>query len=209
MEEGKIQTLKNYQIHLSVEQVLTRLGYNKYKTQIDEKTKKLITQLMNEAQIFIEPRGRFSLTKIQKKNDNTILFLEIDYLLESKSLTKHIKNSDSIILLSGTIGEQIIKEIESYFQKGENEKGVILDAIASELAENNIEYIEKVAINRYKKIGQKIDFRFSPGYGDLKLNEQIIFEKILKISELGILINENYILIPEKSITAFIPFHTK
>ena len=207
MQNQNLHTIKNYFIDVTQQQVLKRLGYHKYKTEIDDKTLKLINELIKESKIIIQPRGVFKIVDITIQNSE-ITFLENNYKLHSSILVEHIlKNGgNSLILLSGTIGKEILEKIEFCLINNQNEKMVILDAIASELAENNINYLEKTSLIRYKKLGKKVGYRFSPGYGNLELIHQSIFESLLHISSIGINLNESYMLIPEKSVTAFLPF---
>ena len=46
--------------------------------------------------------------------------------------------------------------------------------------------------------------RYSPGYGDLELYNQDIFYRLLNLENWGVEITENYMLIPEKTVTAIV-----
>lgn len=207
MLKHKPVIIKNYVINITQEQVLKRLGYNKYKTKIDNKTYKLINELINESKILIQPIGTFKFVNISIQNKE-ITFIENNYKIQNSNLTNHIlkNNGNSLILLSCTIGKNITDKIQSNLKNNFNEKAVILDAVASELVENNITYLEKICLRHYYKTGKKTNFRFSPGYGNVELKHQVLFEDLLKISNIGITTSESYMLIPEKSITAFLPF---
>lgn len=201
----KPTVLKNYFVDLTLEQVLKRLGYNKFKTKIDTRTENSINELIKESKILVEPAGIFKLVDIIIKEEE-ILFPENNYIIKNENFKKHIlkNNGDKLILLCGTIGEKINQKIEFYLKNSENEKAVIVDAIGSEFAENNIEYIETVSLMHYKKYVYKSNFRFSIGYGNLELYHQKLFDELLHISDIGLSLNKNFLLIPEKSITAFL-----
>ena len=47
--------------------------------------------------------------------------------------------------------------------------------------------------------------RYSPGYGDMPLEEQKVFYRILEMQDMGITLTENCFMIPEKSVTAVAP----
>jgi cobalamin-dependent methionine synthase I len=47
------------------------------------------------------------------------------------------------------------------------------------------------------------DKRYSPGYGDMPLEMQKIFFSQLHLEELKMVLNDNFYMIPEKSVTAF------
>jgi cobalamin-dependent methionine synthase I len=73
------------------------------------------------------------------------------------------------------------------------------------------ECVEEAAIFVSKQIGEEVKKkafiptkRFSPGYGDLSLEVQRYFFKKLKLMEMGINLNLSLLMLPQKSITAFI-----
>jgi len=49
--------------------------------------------------------------------------------------------------------------------------------------------------------------RFSAGYGDFLLENQKMMYDMLKLDRIGVTINENCILMPEKSVTAVVGIH--
>ena len=59
-------------------------------------------------------------------------------------------------------------------------------------------YIDKILIRE----GKKTTKRFSPGYGDLKLEMQKRIFDALEPGSIGISINESFMLEPEKSVFA-------
>ena len=82
-------------------------------------------------------------------------------------------------------------------------RAVIFDASASEIVDAAFDWIIDYYRREVVRGGGKItDHRFSAGYGDLDLLEQVFFYNILELGELGVDITENHILIPEKSVTA-------
>jgi hypothetical protein len=199
--------LKNFSVQVTKEQILKRLGYNKFKSNLDKKTNEKISAVINEINITAKCSGCFKLTDIEIYDD-IIKFIESDYSIKNEALMNVIKknNGNSVILLSATIGEEIITKIKKLNESHELEQAVILDAAASELAENTINYIEDKGKLYYRKQGKKSNYRFSPGYKGVELKHQLLFENILHISKIGIKINQYNFLIPEKSITAFLPF---
>ncbi|MBR2795256.1 MAG: 5-methyltetrahydrofolate--homocysteine methyltransferase, partial [Solobacterium sp.] len=53
--------------------------------------------------------------------------------------------------------------------------------------------------------GQSLRPRFSPGYGDLPLDLQKYFSQVLDMPKtIGVRLNDSLLMVPSKSITAFI-----
>ena len=80
----------------------------------------------------------------------------------------------------------------------------IYDAAASESADAAMDAIFTLSRTSLRRQAMGLDKnRYSPGYGDMPLPVQKFFFSALKLEELDLTLNENFYLIPEKSVTAF------
>lgn len=184
-------------INLNNNQILKYLGYTNDK--VDNKTlediKTGIKHLLND----VNPKYIYKTFKKFKVVKNQI-HLNDNFIIESEDLSDHLKNSKAIVVFALTLGvgvDQLIKK-EMLINPS---KGIILDAIASELIEK---VANKVCFEIISNNEGYRNTRFSPGYGDLSLKVQ---EKIIKTLDaerkIGLYSNDSYLLLPSKSITAF------
>ena len=141
---------------------------------------------------------RYAYAKVQFKYENGICYFDGEPVISS-SLSKVLKDSKEVILLFVTSGIGIDKliakatiqnSIMSYF----------IDAVASACIESYMDYVSKMICD-----GLNVTKRFSPGYGDFPIEfQQYLLKRISAKEKLGIILSDDYLMIPTKSITAVI-----
>ena len=146
------------------------------------------------------PKSLSARVPITVKND-TVNFAS--YTVTSKSLAKLLKNCNFCLLIATTLGTSVDTLI-SRTQIEDMSDAVILDALASSLADvlcdmKEADETENLLENEY------LTMRFSPGYGDVPL---VASEGILEILDakkrIGMGLTESSMLVPIKSVTAFV-----
>jgi hypothetical protein len=126
-------------------------------------------------------------------------------ILKGKSIKKHLQNSKAVYLMAATLGAQVDKKI-SYYEKISVTKSMIFDACATTAIEEGCDQVEAEIKEKVLAAGKKdITFRYSPGYGDLGIDIQKEFLRILKApKKIGLTASKYNMLIPTKSVTAII-----
>lgn len=127
-----------------------------------------------------------------------------EYHIPGQSLRKHLSCATKVIFLSATVGEAVEQAASDAFAKGEYALGMLIDAAATTAVEQTADELEKLLINKFAKLGFKMTFRFSPGYGDWDLSEQDKVAKLANAEAIGVTLTESLMLMPRKSITAVI-----
>ena len=125
--------------------------------------------------------------------------------LKGRSIKKHLKNSKEIYLMAATLGAQVDKKI-SYYEKISVTKSMIFDACATTAIEEGCDQVEAEIKQKVLAAGNEaITFRYSPGYGDLGIEIQKEFLRILKApKKIGLTASKYNMLLPTKSVTAII-----
>lgn len=126
-----------------------------------------------------------------------------DVTLQSRDLGRNLAGCSQVALLAATIGPQIDALIRRHSS---------LDPVyASILQATGAMYIEELVdlVNsEIKKIaagqGLKTKPRYSPGYGDVPLQVQKDFFRLLPCTRIGLTLMDTLIMAPEKSVTAFV-----
>ena len=111
---------------------------------------------------------------------------------------------ERVICMAVTVGFDIEREITAKFERGEYLASVLLDAAATSAVEQAADAMEKNFSAQFGKIGFKLRWRFSPGYGDWNLTEQEKLFKICGAEQIGLSLSSAMMLEPRKSITAII-----
>ena len=124
--------------------------------------------------------------------------------IKSKNLYKNLEGCDHAYMFAATVGIGIDMLIKR------SELTSLMEASIYQAA--GAEMVESFADSEIKKIketeaasGYTLRPRFSPGYGDLPLALQSNFARILDMQKwCGITLTETLLMVPSKSITAFI-----
>lgn len=116
--------------------------------------------------------------------------------------------STHLALFAVTIGQEICSEILRLFKTTDFAPGSMLDSTASEGAELTAQVVELLFSQHLKESGKQSAreriLRFSPGYCGWHISAQKKLFDILLPGEIGITLNESYLMQPLKSISGVI-----
>jgi hypothetical protein len=184
-----------------VENVLYRMGYKKGKTLLPPEQQNNIYDAIKTGEMLCDLKGAYLFLKITSKNGSRVT-LENGAVIESGQVAGLFKTSSEVLLMAATTGSGIIERRNKEMKAGNNSVGVILDAVGSETADTGLDWIQEFLQIQLLKKGRVITRRFSPGYGDLKLECQKTIYDALDLSKIGISISDRFLLTPEKSVIA-------
>ena len=191
-----MKEISHFPLDLPVEKIKRRL-----KMPAREKNQR-VDSLLEKFFALIEPRARYMDLTISFR-ENTIVF-DDGYTIKSVSLNKHLRDCSRVSMLGVSIGEYIEEEMSKYQARGKNLEPLVLDAVGSECVEEAAIFVSKQIGDEVKKKALIPTKRFSPGYGDLSLEVQKYCFKKLRLQEIGMSLNPSLLMLPQKSITAFI-----
>ena len=183
-------------------EVARYLGYRKAAGP-DVDISSLMEKAAKEMQAIMKPQGVFEVFDLDCSSDS-ISFADVT--LHSKDLATNLEGCTKVALLAATIGPQVDALIR---------KNSSLDPVyASILQATGAMFIEEVVdlVNdEIKKIagsqGLKTKPRYSPGFGDVPLEVQRDFFRLLPCTRIGLTLMDTLIMAPEKSVTAFVGLH--
>ena len=119
---------------------------------------------------------------------------------ESAGLAKNLVRCRSIVLFGATVGIELDRLISRY-GKISPLRALIFQAIGAERIESLCDEFTRFIQKEY---GATVP-RFSPGYGDFRLEVQKDFFRVLEPSKrIGLTLNESMLMTPTKSVTAII-----
>jgi hypothetical protein len=184
-------------------EVLRYLGYRNQK--IEAELDNLIDSCINEIKGVSNPFYTYRIFDIEPKEDE-VRVLETDLILKGKDISSHLKHSKKCAILAATLGVSVDNRIR-VLGKTDTTRAVILDSCATEAIESICNMVESQIKGIAEKEGLDINFRYSPGYGDLPINVQPGILNVLNAqNKIGLTCTENFILLPRKSVTAIIGF---
>ncbi|TJX13072.1 methionine synthase [Tissierella creatinini] len=188
-------------LKLDKNEILRYLSYND--TSLDEEMDKLIDSCMEEIMEISQYKYIYSIFDVI--DTGSFLSLSNSTIeLRGKAIREHLKSSKYVGVMAVTLGVEVENKIK-YYGKVNLTRGVILDSCAAALVEVLCDYVEDKIKDLALGQGLNITSRFSPGYGDLPITTQSQILNSLNASRLiGLNVSESSILLPRKSVTAFI-----
>ena len=136
------------------------------------------------------------------KWDNDLLRIG-DQEIRGYMVNRHLRGCEALTLMLATLGSGTDETIAKEHEKGDDLSSFFFDALASELAEF---FARRVDLSiREESPDFELTARVSPGYGDLPMSLNKWVVDTLQGGDHGITCNpESFILLPRKTISAFI-----
>ena len=125
----------------------------------------------------------------------------LPFFSESKDLAKCLAGCNEIVLFAATIGLEIDRHI-ARCGRFAPAKALLMQAYGAERVET---LCNRFCNDFQKSLSEKLSCtaRFSPGYGDLPLETQKDFFRLLDCNrKIGVSLNESLLMTPSKSVTA-------
>lgn len=165
----------------------------------------LINSSINQISSVINARSVYIKVDINIENSTEIIFL--DKIIQSKDLSKNLKDCNQVYLFAATLGAQVDKLIIKQ-SKINPPLTIFLQATGAMFIEKYCNILQKYLAEQENQ--NILVPRFSPGYGDVKLETQQIFFDLLQCQKnLALTLNNSFFMTPEKSVTAFIGVKSK
>ncbi|HID0761693.1 TPA: methionine synthase [Clostridium botulinum] len=185
--------------------ILRYLGYRGQ--EISNEIHSLIEECIKEIKTLVNLRSTYKYSKVEINNQ--VNLIDIDLKLEGKDITCHLEKSNKCCVMAATLGSEVDRKI-LYYEKVNMTKAVILDACATTAIEEYCDFIEDEVKKVVEKDQLNINWRYSPGYGDLDISIQRNLLKSLDAERaIGLTVSSHNILIPRKSVTAIIGIISK
>lgn len=200
----KKQVFQHLQVPFQKSLIYTRLGYEKTKTALEPGRRNQIEKWILEARSLCDITAVYRIIPIRLA-EPTVVKLAEGIEFSSKSLARLLVNSVSAILMAATSGSKITNEISRLQQAGEMSKALVYDAAASEITDAALDWLAAFIKRPLTRQGQSLTYmRFSPGYGDLGLENQKTMVQVLELEKYGVELTESCQLVPEKTVTTII-----
>jgi hypothetical protein len=125
-------------------------------------------------------------------------------VLRGHDICSHLRGARFCAVMAATAGLGNERELRRLSQLGGLD-GMVFDAAGSALAEAVADACNAAIVAEARSRGLFAKWRFSPGYGDLPLDAQPAIVRVLDADKrLGITVTDSNLLIPAKSVTAFV-----
>jgi hypothetical protein len=182
--------------------IYQRLSFKKKTTEISARQRKETDSFIAEASSIIMLKGTALRININSNDGNEVV-LAGDITFSGKQLANFLRDSKEALLMGATASKPIVEAIKEKADRDNLAAAVVYDATASEMTDAALDWIMNFISQQLSREGKMLlTRRFSAGYADFELeNQQVIYNQ-LQMEKIGVKINRNFILMPEKSVTA-------
>ena len=184
------------------EKIYQRLGYKKRTTEISAIQKEETEHFINEASSLIALKGTLLRLAINH-NDGEKINMAGNLTFKSIKLSAFLRDCKEIVLMGATAGNIIMEAIKGKTRQDDLAAAVVYDATASEMADAALDWMMNYFNQLLRREGKTLlPRRFSAGYADFDLENQKAIYELLQMNKIGVAITSEFILLPEKSVTA-------
>ncbi len=181
------------------------LGYQKVAVP-DEQVSTLIKAAADEMLDVIQPQSvceKFDLTVEYDEKKDFGLVAFSDVIIKSKDLARNLRDCSQIVLFAATLGPQCDQLIRRA-QVKDQVKAAVFQATGAMYIEKCVDLLNENIKQDAEAQGKTTRPRLSPGYGDVSLDVQKSFFRLLPCQRIGLTLMDTLVMSPEKSVTAFV-----
>jgi hypothetical protein len=182
--------------------IYRRLGYRQGVTRLSPEEKRDMERWIAEAGALVRLKGAAKRLPVTRKNETEVEIAD-GPTWQSRDLAAFVGAGDEIVLLAATAGAEIAEAVRRDANGQMLKRGVVLDAVGSEMADAALDWIAAFYNRTLRREGKSLSRRrYSAGYGDFSLAGQADIHRLLEMERWGVHITDSFMLIPEKSVTA-------
>ncbi|MBN2688622.1 MAG: hypothetical protein JXR85_10665 [Deltaproteobacteria bacterium] len=187
--------------------IFRRLGYRRGVTAGTAGELKAIENDIAYAGSLIQLRAAALRVPIRRRDAAAVVCSD-GIILNSRDVSTMLRNCDELLIMGATAGSAIVDAIGEDANKDRLTRGVILDAVASEMTDGALDWVVAYFNGHLRRENRRVSTRrFSAGYGDFGIENQKVIYDVLELSRIGVRLSDRYMLIPEKSVTAVTGIH--
>lgn len=199
---NSVMILEKIILQTPMAKIYSRLGFKKRTTSLTSSRQEETDRYIEEAAGIVNLQGSFINLSILK-NDGRETVLAGGMSFASTKLAVFLGGCPGAVLMGATAGRAIMEAIADKTRQDNFTAAVVYDATASEMTDAALDWItDYINLQLRRQNRRLLPRRFSVGYADLALeNQKNIYDK-LELGKIGVSITPDFLLIPEKSVTA-------
>ena len=197
---NSVMILEKIILQTPMAKIYSRLGFKKRTTSLTSSRQEETDRYIEEAAGIVNLQGSFINLSILKNDGGNRVTAECRL---STKLAVFLGSCPGAVLMGATAGRAIMEAIADKTRQDNFTAAVVYDATASEMTDAALDWItDYINIQMRRENRRLLPRRFSAGYADLALeNQKNIYDK-LELGKIGVSITPDFLLIPEKSVTA-------
>ncbi len=181
--------------------LMRSLGASRRSKRISVSMKRRILNWRLKLPELLSPRLDHCIVDITATDDGRIV-LNDGTCFHSPKLARTLRAADRLCCFVATIGSQLEIEVQRCMADNHFADAYILDTLGSMSVEALVDRFHTAGESQFRSRGRGVTLRFSPGYCDWHLTDQIsLFSLFKKASPAGVRLTETCLMSPQKSIS--------
>lgn len=174
-------------------------GGNEPDPEVASEAELCLTRLLEET----EPKTVWRRFPLELKNGHIVRIEGME--IRSSALYRNLAGCREVFLMAATLGLSPDRMTAREQAAGRVSRAVMLQAAAAALIEEVCDELNGQLRIEAAREGKSLRPRFSPGYGDFRLEHQTELFRILEVQKrIGVTLTEHLLMMPSKSVTAVI-----
>ena len=146
------------------------------------------------------PRGRYRILPIAEIRMDGVLLAD-GTLVPGGRFAAQCDGCVGLWCAAVTVGAEVVTARQALPSMAEQ---CVYDAVGSECADTAMDALQRVSRQLLLSQGLALSpHRYSPGYGDMPLSAQVLFDRYLDLGAMGVSLTAEHFMTPEKSVTAW------
>jgi hypothetical protein len=129
------------------------------------------------------------------------LELENGQVFESAKVADSLQDCRALVCFVGTLGAELDETLNTLSSRKKYSEAAVVDAVGSVGAESLVEHFHRQTEARLRREGHGVTLRFSPGYCDWPLGEQVKLFELVEAQTVGVKLLESCLMQPGKSVS--------
>ena len=197
---------EHIKIELEEEKVLRDIGYDTNR-EPPGRMKTLVHRYVQNASQLINPVYSYVVRDIDFVIGSSV-FIDSGVIFQSQVISGLLNKCERVAVFALTIDGYLEEAVGHLTDNGMVVQARVLDAIGSDAVEQVAEHVHQMITEGARAQGLFTSRRFSPGYCDWEIDQQQILFRTMNGSSAFIELTDEYLMIPQKSISGIIGIGT-
>ncbi len=195
-----VYTISARDLVINEYEALRYLGY--VRSSITDEDIEMVKAAIDEVRVLAAPKACFERYPVEISENGDV---SMPYgIIQSKDLARNLMGCHEIYIFAATIGPRFDMALTRQRQIS-IAKAAVYQSVGAATVEALCDTLNDDLRKKVEEEGARLHPRYSPGFGDMSLdNQKGIFAVLRPEKSIGLTLKDNLIMAPEKSVTAII-----
>jgi len=195
-----VVTLDRLEIEPDPDEVLRYLGYPAG-AEVTSGVRQRLQRAVDDARAQARPRGTYALYPIVHQDRHSLTLA--GGVTFTGAIGEYLSGAGRAAVFVATAGPEVVSLAQEALRSRDTLRGLICDAIGSQLAEAVVERIVDDLRGRAGP-GESLTLRYSPGYCGISLRQQQTLFRLVEAGRIGVELLPTLIMKPVKSVSGLV-----